>query len=340
VLGLRLGPTTIVNAWYRDANADGVIDNVIINFKRPVPSTSFKTITAKWDILPSVVFDTVSLAALQKINDSSYSLPVHGEKAMPGRISTNVVMEISVDYVDFPDLPPRSALVADSAAPVLVSAKLVYGNTLAADSSRFDILTASFSENVQPISSIHPFLLQSIKDGKRYQFRLTSLSSSNEMSTFRVDTIEAGVEPYAARGDSMWIDVNAIVSDVKGNIQINPFNHRVALDVVMKEPDWIVQAIPNPFSPKLGFFSEITAASKTPVMDADQYVLSITVFDVIGNMVITLPLKTKDRGWATTWDGRNKNGRSVSSGVYLGIVNILHNNALVVTKRIKIGVKR
>jgi fibro-slime domain-containing protein len=339
LLGLRLGPTAIVNTWYRDDNADGVIDQVIINFKRPVQAASFKTITAKWDILPSIVLDTVSLSGLQKINDSSYSMPVHGEKAMPGRLSTDVAMELLVDYTDFPDLPPRSALVADSAGPVLVSAKLVYGNTLAADSSRFDILTTSFSENVKPITDSHPFLLQSMKDGKQYQLRLTPLTTSNGTCTFKVDTIEAGLEPYAAKGDSMWIDVKALVTDAKGNAQINPVNRRVALDVVMKEPDWLVQAVPNPFSPAQGL-AEITVGSKTPVMNADEYTLSIAIFDVVGNMVITLPLKPKNKGWAVPWDGRNKNGRSVSSGVYLGIVNVLHNNALVATKRIKIGVKR
>ena len=339
-LGLRLGPTAILGAYYQDANADGVIDRVTINFKRPVQQASLKTIIAKWDVLPSVVFDTVSLAGVIKLNDSSYSMPVRGDKAMPGRLSTTTVMEVLVDYTDFPDLPPRAALASDSAAPALVSAKLVYGNSLASDSSRFDVLTVAFTENVKPITSIHPFVLNSLKTGVPYQFRLTLLSANNATCTFRVDTIEAGIVPYAAKGDSMWIDIHALISDAEGNAQLNPLNRRVALDVVMKEPTWTIRVIPNPFIPAQSFYTEISAASPTPILDAEQYALSVSIFDVIGNMVISLPLMPKDKGWAKEWNGCNHSGRIVGGGVYLGIVKVFHSGALVFTKRIKIGVKR
>jgi fibro-slime domain-containing protein len=339
-LGVRLGPTAILGAYYQDVNADGVIDRVTINFKRPVQPTAFKSITARWDILPSVVFDTASLAGIVKLNDSSYGVPIHGEKAMPGKLSTKASIFVLVDYMDFPDLPPPTALASDSAAPALVSAKLVYGNSLASDSSRFDVLTTVFSENVQPITNIHPFLVKSVKNGVPYQFRLSLLSANNELCSFRVDTIEAGTMPYASKGDSMWIDIAALISDAQGNSQRNPLNRRVALDVVMKEPAWVFRIAPNPFTPAKGFAMEISAGSPTPILDADQYSLNLVIFDMIGNMVVSQALKPKDKGWAMEWNGCNHNGRMVGSGVYSGMIRVFHNKEQISTKRIRIGVKR
>jgi len=255
-------------------------------------------------------------------------------------LSTKASIFVLVDYMDFPDLPPPTALASDSAAPALVSAKLVYGNSLASDSSRFDVLTTVFSENVQPITNIHPFLVKSVKNGVPYQFRLSLLSANNELCSFRVDTIEAGTMPYASKGDSMWIDIAALISDAQGNSQRNPLNRRVALDVVMKEPAWVFRIAPNPFTPAKGFAMEISAGSPTPILDADQYSLNLVIFDMIGNMVVSQALKPKDKGWAMEWNGCNHNGRMVGSGVYSGMIRVFHNKEQISTKRIRIGVKR
>ena len=344
VLGLRVGPAAIISTYYQDGNADGFIDTVVMSFKRPVQASSIQMIIVKWTLPPlNIHIDTVPLNTLKKINDSSYCVPVHGEALTPKKVRTNVGMELLVSYTNFLDLPPRSAIVADSAAPVLDSANLVYGDSVAADSSRIDILTTTFSENIQQIGSAHPFLLKSIKNGVLYQFRLTVLSTNNETCRFRVDSIEAGAVPYASKGDSMWIDVNAPVSDDRGNAQLNPLNRRVALNVVMQKaalPEWVPNVVPNPFTPAQGFGAIISDSSKTRILDPDQYTATIAIFDVIGNMVIAKPMPYNGKVWACSWDGRNRNQRSVGSGVYSGLVKVFYGNQLVSTKRIKIGVKR
>ena len=273
----------------------------------------------KWNLLAGVMFDTVSLPTIKKMTDSSYSMPVSADAAPGSRITTHVAMEVLVVYNDFPDLPPLSAVVADSAAPVVTAARLVYTQTR--DSAHTDQLTVVFSETIKQPQSIHPFLVKSVISGVQYRFRLEWISSNNEINVFRVDTIEGGALAYAKKGDSLWIDVLALISDNFGNTQLNPLNRRVPLDVVMppaQPSQWEIKAVPNPFSPSTGSSTEIKAVSKKALLDPEQYSMSIVIFDVIGNSVTSAVLAQKNNNeWSVVWDGRNHNKRIVSSGVYI-----------------------
>jgi|GEM_PF-1518472 fibro-slime domain len=335
VLGFKPGPTSIVSAWYRDGNADGFIDTVAIAFKRPVQVSSVQMIVIKW-ISPSKI-DTVQLSTLKKLNDSTYFIPVHGESLIPKMVRTNIPMELLATYTDFPDVPPRSAILIDSAAPVLIdTAKLVYGNS--PDST---FLTISFSENVRQPGN-HPFYLLSKASGVQYQFRLTLISTNGNSYTFHVDAIEGGVVPYAGNGDLIWINTDSLppVSDVNGCMQRNPLNRRVVLYVVMPPMNWDFPISKNPFVAGSAGGSEIGAVPRGPVIDADQYSLTIDIFDMIGNLVISSPMHPKVNGWSYTWDGRNRNSRTVGTGVYSAIIRIYKNNIANSTKRIRIGIKR
>jgi fibro-slime domain len=335
VLGQRVGPAAIISAWYRDGNADGFIDTVAIVFKRPVQVSLLQMIVIKW-ISPSKI-DTVQLNTLKKLNDSTYFIPVHGEGLIPKMIRTNAPMELLTAYTDFPDVPPRSAIVVDSAGPVVIdTAKLVYANS--PDST---FLTVPFSENVrQP--GVHPFVAWSQKYGTQYQLRLTWISTNGNTYTFRVDAIEGGTVPYAGNGDSIWINTDSLplVSDISGCAQRNPLNHRVVLHVTTQPPKWDVHISKNPFTPLTETGPEITVFSESPIVDADQYSLTIDIFDIIGNQVISRPMQPRGSGWFYTWDGRNRNSRTVGTGVYSAIIRIYKNNSANSTKRIRIGIKR
>ncbi|MGB7566494.1 MAG: hypothetical protein WBM07_01430, partial [Chitinivibrionales bacterium] len=336
-LGQRVGPAAIIAAYYRDGNADGFIDTVVITLKRPVSDSSMRMITVKWSVsLQNIRIDTVPVNSLARINDSTFSVPVHGDFLAPKMVRTNVPMEIFVAYFAFPDLPPSSAIVADGAAPVLDSARLYYSNK--ADST---VLTVTFSESVQQPGNM-PFIAWSKSNGVQYQFMLTPLSTAGAVCAFRVDTIIGGAVPYAGAGDSLWINAGGLspVSDMTGNAQTNPANRRVALVVITQPPVWNFTLSKNPFTAGTGSGTEISASSNALIIDADQYTLSISIYDVIGNLVITMPMPPKGNGWACFWDGRNRYGRLVGSGVYSGLINIYKNNAAIQTKRIRIGVKR
>ena len=340
VLGLRVGPTAIISACYRDGNADGYIDTVTLYFKRPVTVSAFKSVTALWDVTTSMVYDTIILSEMAKINDSSYKAPIHGNKAIPGKVCTNASITVMAEYNDFPDLPARTAIAADSAAPVIDSAKLAYGNSLATDSTSYNILTVKFSEIIPQISSAHPFLLKALKNGAIYQFRLTTISTVGKTCTFRADTIDVGNIFYALKGDSIWIDPAASVKDNYANAQINSLNRRVPLDATTQPAQWTFSIVPNPFTPVTGSGSKITVKSKTVLVDADRYSLRMVIFDIIGNTVISSDMTSEGNGWSYTWDGRNRSGRMVGNGVYPASIKIFKDNKETYSKRVKIGIKR
>jgi hypothetical protein len=175
-----------------------------------------------------------------------------------------------------------------------------------------------------------------------YQFRLTWISTNGNSYTFHVDAIEGGVVSYAGNGDSIWINTDSLppISDISGCAQSNPLNRRVALYVVMPALNWDFPISKNPFIAGSGGGSEIGAISRGPLIDADQYSLTIDIFDMIGNLVISSPMHPKGNGWFYTWDGRNRNSRIVGTGVYSAIIRIYKNNVAKSTKRVRIGVKR
>jgi hypothetical protein len=335
LLAFKPGPTSMVSAYYRDGNADGFIDTVVVTFKRPVPASTFQMLNVKWTVSPlNFTTDTIALNTLNALNDSTYFIPVHGELLTPKRGRTSIGMELFATYTNFPDVPPRSIIVADSAAPALIdSAKLVYGSS--PDSA---FLTVTFSENIVQPGNL-PFYGRS-RTGGQYQFKLTFISMSGTVCTFRLDSIEGAT--YARTGDSLWINTDAAppISDNLGNAQVNPLNHRVALVVNTKPPEWSCPVSKNPFVPGIGLNTEIGATPKAPIIDADQYSLKIGIFDIIGNQVITMPMQPKGIGWVFSWDGRNKNARIVGNGVYSAIITIYKNNRIITTKRVNVGVKR
>jgi hypothetical protein len=87
-------------------------------------------------------------------------------------------------------------------------------------------------------------------------------------------------------------------------------------------------------------YTEISVTSQTPLIDPDRFSMKLSIYDVIGNQVITTAMPQKGKGFSFVWNGYNKNMRIVGIGVYPAIITITENNSRKTTKRIKIGVKR
>lgn len=69
----------------------------------------------------------------------------------------------------------------------------------------------------------------------------------------------------------------------------------------------LFQNYPNPFNPSTQIQYELPYDQK----------VQITIFDLFGRKVITLINETRpEETHAITWNGKNKSGRTVSSGVY------------------------
>ncbi len=334
VIGFRAGPTSVAAAYYLDANADGFVDKVIAVFKRPVKPADMKTVKVQWSSVATMKSETVAPDALVKLSDSVWCIPVHGESLTPNVRQTSGPMELSVEYAGFPNIF-RSSSVADSAAPVIVSAALSYGNAVALDSA----LSVVFSEPLLAAPGEQPFLLWSKRYSAQYRFRLSLKSFTSATCEFIVDAVVGGAVSFASQGDSIWIDVAANIADAAGNIQDNPANRRVLLTVSLPQPAWIPTLSANPFIPgQTG--TEISVQSKAPIIDPDRFSSRLSIYDAVGNQVLSADMPQKNKGFALMWTGRNKNARIVGVGVYPAVIRISENGAEVWKKVLKIGVKK
>jgi fibro-slime domain-containing protein len=338
LIGFKAGATSIIRAYYLDKDADGFIDCVVAVFKRSVAPSDFKTIKIQWGATNNFNIETISPDALVKMSDSVLSMPVDGKNQSQAKPQTNGAMEIMVEYNSFPDLI-RSSTVSDSAAPVILSASLSYGTSSGTLLTLDSTLTVVFSEPLRQAPRSQPFFCWSIRYAKQYQFKLTLISFSSTVCTFTINSIDVNDVPFATKGDSIWIDVAANIADTVGNLQSNPLNRRVILDVTLPQPTWNIAISTNPFIPGQNV-TEISVTSQTPLIDPDRFSMKLSIYDVIGNQVITTAMSQKGKGFSFVWNGYNRNMRIVGTGVYPAIITITENNSGKITKQIKIGVKK
>jgi hypothetical protein len=335
VIGFLAGPASVIAAWYLDVNADGFIDHVVAMFKRSVQASDLKTVKVQWSSVANMKSEMASPDALVKINDSTWSIPVHGETLTQNAPKTSGPMEMSVEYNAFPNVF-RSMSVADSAAPVIVSAALSYGNSASLDST----LTVVFSEPLRAAPGAHPFVLWSKRNSSTYGFKLALVSFSENTYKFVVEAIDVGSVPFASQGDSIWIDAAALIADnANGNIQANQSNRRALLTVTLPLPAWIATLSSNPFVPGPQG-TEISIQSKTPLIDPDRFTAKLSIFDEVGNQVLINAMPQKNKGFAFAWNGRNKNLRIVGTGTYPAVIRVYENGREVWTKILRVGVKR
>ena len=133
----------------------------------------------------------------------------------------------------------------------------------------------------------------------------------------------AGINPneitVAYWDSSKWVALNSILSSTKDMIiaEVNKLGQFVvtkktyveASEVKPEIPDKfeLYQNYPNPFNPETSIRFDLPK---------DSYV-TLKVYDVLGREIKTLVSEFKPAGsYLVTWDGKDKYGRKVSSGVY------------------------
>lgn len=334
VVVFRAGAAPISSSWYCDGNADGVLDTLTVRFKRKVNPSEIKALTIQWNLQQYAI----SPGTMIKVNDSTYGIPIAGTVTQPTKIVTYGAMDISVEYVAIPKVL-RSSPVADSAAPVIVTARLFPGVATADGVTPDDTLEVKFSEAVT-VQSTRPFLLSAKTGGVRYVFPVASTGTSGPAETrrFIIGAIEpAGAVKYPMAGDTLWLDPVAAVSDGGGAAQTNQFNRRVLLEVTWPKSPWIVGVSLNTFTPNTG--TVITAQKKTPY-DMDRTGAAVTIYDAMGNLVVEDAMKQAEGTYIYKWKGMNRNMRLVGTGAYLAIVKISEDGRQIYVKKMKIGVRR
>ena len=326
-IGFRAGAATIKSAFYKDTDGDGVIDSVIIGFRRAVQISEFDTIRIQWNSQPF----KIDPGSIGRVNDSSLAISVRGTVINTKQVQTSGLMYISVSYKSVPGVA-KSSMVADSAAPVLVSATLYPGKYNKSGPRDPDTLNTLFSEDIQTPGE-YPFSLNT-PQMTFYRFKLSITGGSYNFLVTAIDP--DSISPRT--GDSIWIDVSSGVGDSLKNIQLNPLNRRVLLQVKEPDPEWVVRIGPNPVNISESV-SRIRLMPGIPIT-ISRFRAKVIIYDALGNQIQNTDMKYESSYFEYVWDGRNRHGRKVGMGIYSVMTTLYDGNSVVWRDRTGIGVRR
>lgn len=205
-------------AVYYDNDADGFIDSIVLRHNGPITNSDISTLRQNIRLPAWRNFSTNFRLLLP--DEATVVLLVEENRDNP------VTSVTSDDYIRFIEviLPGGGKVMEngltpiDSVAPVLQSAQLIsYGEIV-------DSLRVVFSERIRPFNHNRPFLFRS-PQGYSYLVYLQSVTL--------IDSILSGIPndvSFMNPGDSVWINTDALITDIPGNSQRNPANRRVLLE--------------------------------------------------------------------------------------------------------------
>ena len=347
-------PAAIVQAYYLDKNADGVVDAVRIIFKKSV-SLNDLAISLTWGDLTPAYADSIPTGRLSYFGADSLGIEINDTGAFKtisaDSIKTSGHMQATVSFNSMPENPAEAADVADSAAPVIVSANYLPGLIGSGSSTTTDTLSIVFSEPIATITSNTPFQLENKSTGL-YMISLVLPSLPGSGNTLRFLVPQTPTMVYPQKGDSIWINPGAGVGDAGSIIQTNPNNRRAVLQVApipyQPPPVTIVKcpfSIGSPVS-DAGVSGTGTIIEVTPLKQLAgliSFSATLKIFDVLGNTVlneVALKQNPLSNQLYYLWDGQNQNGRYVGAGAYVTVTTVMDSNGKVFTKKLTIGVKR
>ena len=328
VVNFKKGAAPIVKAWYKDTYPDGILDSLMVQFNRSVDISELDEITIQWaETLYKIKPDKFS-----KLSDSVISIPIQGTVVPKDKISTSGAMFLSQKYKSVSQA--RSSSVIDSAAPVLISAKLYRGEFTDDGSRKEDTLHVTFSENCENKDE-RPFILSN-SSSDQYKFVVSSIRSNGTQHIYLIKEIEP-TSLYVSKGDSIWINKDAGIGDNAGVAQRNELNRRVILDIIQPPTVWLSKIGPNP--QKLPGTIKIKVLAKKNI-DLSPYHAKILIYDALNNTVADAAMVNDGKAFNFNWDGHNLKGRAVGAGTYISILKVFENDHQIWTENRKIGIKR
>ncbi|MFW6244856.1 MAG: hypothetical protein ACOC36_03120, partial [Fibrobacterota bacterium] len=249
------------------------------------------------------------------------------------KVETSGKMFTMVEFTNFEN-EVRSAELSDSAAPVVVRA--VYHPAVAYDEETvlLDTLEVTFSERIAPPGNQTP--LRFIQNGVEYEVALSTESVNNRSVNFLINEIR-GVDRMTS-GDSVWINPGEFVRDSVPNWQQNEYNSRVPLVIKSTPVTWKVVTGPNPFTRNKQVKIRIVPLGMTRIAFSPE--VSIVIYDNLGNVVVPrTEFSMVDGVPQFEWNGTNRKGRYVGTGVYLGMI-VVEEEETVTRKKVKLAVRR
>lgn len=313
-LNIRKKPPEIVSAFYRDKNADGTVDEVVVTFDKNVDVNGISsTVSFKQYNSSSINADHITR---RPDNQSTIIIDISNSFRESIQGSTSGVMNIRINFTDFPGYSAVNG-VRDSAAPVITEAWFYEGVKQSRTISPFDTLLITFSEDVQSIDFEEPFLFKpSISSRPPYSIILMNNGNTGLKHSFLVVNIQGN--GYPDKNDSVYINVSGNIKDKFDNLQNHPLNHRVLLQTKPATTQLIISVGPSPFDPEKEKLL-ITIDPLVKTKNIADISVEITIFDGLGTM--TYKHLEQSPGKITHyWNGSNRKGRIVGTGTYLLLV--------------------
>ncbi|KMQ51247.1 hypothetical protein CHISP_1730 [Chitinispirillum alkaliphilum] len=339
-LSLQPIPPAIDSALYYDSNADGIVDSVVIHFNKNV-------LIGDLDIDFDWVGRDFNAVDLSYLDSDSASVSMNLESVDTIFTSGRMITTVKVTGFD----EPVQGTVRDRAAPVILNAKYQPGDIL--DDVRLDdTLMVTFSERLesQTIGHSTPFSFIPPQSSRgEYTLELENFRTEGTTYFFIVRGNSSDYPPQT--GDSIYINTFAGITDDNGNVQSNSRNRRVPMEMGEVPVNLIVTAGPSPYRMgDAGYnrFEGITVVVRNinPIGNFNLNLFgTAAIYDRLGNLIFSGKLQKSEydeNEYIVQWDLKNRNGRYVSEGTYLVLVNIRDSDKgkSIQDERVKISVVR
>jgi hypothetical protein len=287
VISQKSIPARITNAYYLDRNADGIVETVVIKFNKKI-SLPDCVVTLDWGGANKT--DSINVAQLAFKGSDSTCMEISSRGLFYDisldHIKTSGTMFALVRFRSLPGTPANTAIVQDSAAPVIVSAQYIQGvNTLR------DTLMIEFSEPILSTLSTSPFLLYSKDSSKSYTLLLDNVSLLDRGNARRYIVNQIQGFEFPQKGDSIWINPAGGIGDSTSAIQTNQANRRVVL--IVRPSIGILSAAANTIHT---FGCNGSSRSLRYTLPRKSFV-SLKYFDVQGKQVASFISQTQNAGF-------------------------------------------
>jgi hypothetical protein len=350
VITLKEIAPAIDSAYYKDENADGTIDKVIIAFNKKVKISNLSYVVD----FRGVFTDTLHNDRATYYQNDTMKIALDLNKAIKSGVIgfTDGTMNVVVLDSQF-----KGTLItkpaADRAAPVVKTADYYQGRLTEDKTQLPDTLKIQFSENIKndELKSGDPFEFLQTSKGNLYYVSLVKISLVNNLYMFRVvplskEMLTQNVQ-WASTGDSVRIHTDGATgpfADIQNNYQLNQSNIRVKMVVHEVPVDLDIRMGPNPFIPGNGSYVKIMVKPEVLRQQDVNVQTTVTILDNLGSMVFSSVDSVKDDiTLEIKWDGTNRNGRYVGTGtyaVYIKAIDLTKNNRKIAPALKKLAVDR
>ncbi len=244
-------------AVYYDNDADGFIDSIVLTHSGPIVERDISTLRQNirlpvWrNFSPNFQIILPADNAVVLLVDENRGIPV---TSVTG---DDIIRFTEVILPDGGKVMESQLTPIDNVAPVLQAAQLIsYGGVV-------DSLRVVFSETVRPFSHNRPFLFRK-PSGVSYLIYLSAVTLTDSITVGIPNSIS-----YMSEGDSVWINIDASITDNPGNIQLNPLNRRVFLEMLQYD-DIITFSEASYYDQDAdGFIDSITISTSGPLTEGN-----------------------------------------------------------------------